>query len=394
MGIVTVYCGISGCSPEIHRSSWSNTLLNNDDENKAGPIVRAALSSLLDDREKRSQDDVTLIGPPISKDDPESQMTDEEDINFNAAKVSAIPNESLLLYRCTIDDNEWDFGCVPFPEREEDGRTGYIVSYTPCIMVQTSALSILLHATFGRMSACRFWRLTMVTLRIAKSSEYIIPGIDYGVLMHENDVWQEDPTGTICMSGEEVRNLESLGDEEQARQAILNQGHFWVWLSPDRFPLQSNSRIDPCPILIDAASSSLTSAPQLSSIEHIPQELLVLIISHLPLPTFLSFASVSRHLRYKLLGTDSDRDAFARGWITNKAPWYLPLPLHPSLKGAWKKSDYCKQEDEDFTLPKSDITALDWNYLRRCLASGSMRNRTRIWNVAEQLEQKAEELGI
>ncbi|KZP19936.1 hypothetical protein FIBSPDRAFT_743008 [Athelia psychrophila] len=393
MGKVTVYCGISGCSPEMHRSLWFYHLLISDggDEVKTGPIVRAALLSLIDDREKRSQDDVTLIGPPDDPDDPESDMDDTA--KPNAAEVSAITDESLLMYRCIVDGGEWDFGFVD-PE-SWDGY--YVVSGGPIVMVQTSALSILLHATFGRMSACRFWRLMMVAIRTnrslyASTSNDIIPGIDYGALMRENHAWEQDPSGTICMSEEEVANLESLGDEEQVRQAILNQGHFWVWLSPDRFPLQSNSRIDSCPILVDAASSSLTSAHKLSLIEHIPQKLLLLISSHLPLPTFLSFASVSRRLRYKLLGTDLDRDAFARGWITNNAPWYLPLPLHPSLKGAWKLSDYREQEDEDFTLPNSDIA--DWNYLRRCLSDGSMRNRKRIWNVAEQLEKKAEELPL
>ncbi|KZP20242.1 hypothetical protein FIBSPDRAFT_540162 [Athelia psychrophila] len=395
MGKVTVYCGISGCSPETHRSMWFYALLNSDEEEvQTGPIVRAALLSLMDDREKRSQDDVTLIGPPISKDDPESQMPDEVDAGFNAAWVSAITNESLLLYRCTADDSEWGFGCVPSPECGEDDRGAYIVSYGPIVMVQTNALSILLHATSGRMSARRFWRLVMVTLRTAGSSEDIIPGIDYGGLMHENDAWQQDPQGTICMSEEEVANLESLGDEEQVRQVMLNQGHFWVWLSPDRFPLQSSSRIDSCPILIDAASSSLTSAHKLSSIEYVPQELLALISSQLLLPTFLCLAAVSRHLRYKLLGTDSARDAFARTWIGDNAPWYIPLPLHPSLRGAWKKSGYREQEDEDFTLPKSGVAAVDWDYLRQCLASVSMRNRKRIWNVAEQLEKKADELGV
>ncbi|KZP32757.1 hypothetical protein FIBSPDRAFT_773942 [Athelia psychrophila] len=397
MGKVTVYCGISGCSPDMHRSEWFDRLFNDVPEEgdvKIGPIVRAALLSLIGDREKRSQDDVTLIGPPISKDDPESRLPglEELDEGFNAARLSAITNESLLLYRCTVVDDDWGYGVVSSPERDNGG---HCVSLGPIVMVQTSALSILLHATFGRMSARRFWRLMMVTIRTtATPSEYVIPGINYGALMHENDVWDQFPRGTICMESEEVANLEPLGDEEQVRQTILNQGHYWVWLSPDCFPLQPNSRIDSCPILIEAASSSLSSAHKLSSIEHVPQELLVFISSQLPLPTFLSLASASRHLRYKLLGTDSDRNAFARSWMTNHANWYVPLPLHPSLKGAWKKSDYREQEDEEFTPPKSDVAAMDWDYLRRCLASGSMRNRKRIWNVAEQLEKKADELGI
>lgn len=65
-------------------------------------------------------------------------MDEEVDGNLNAAEVSAITNESLLLYRCTADDSEWSFGCVPHPECE-DNPGGYIVSYGPIVMVQTSA---------------------------------------------------------------------------------------------------------------------------------------------------------------------------------------------------------------------------------------------------------------
>ncbi|KZP14320.1 hypothetical protein FIBSPDRAFT_1048859 [Athelia psychrophila] len=212
--------------------------------------------------------------------------------------------------------------------------------------------------------------------------------------MHGIDTWEDLPMSSFFMSAEEEVDLESLGGEEQVRQAILNQKRLWVWLSPDRFPSQPNSRINSCPILVDAASPSLASAHKLSSVEGVPQELLVLISAQLLLPTFLSFASVSRHLRCRLLGTGSNRNAFARAWIAHSAPWYLPLPLHPSLKGAWKKSNYRKQENEDFSCPKSGIAAMDWDYLRRCLASGSMSNRKRIWKVAEQLEKKADELEI
>lgn len=129
-------------------------------------------------------------------------------------------------------------------------------------------------------------------------------------------------------------------------------------------------------------------------IDKLPQELLVIISSQLPLPTFLNLASVARSLRYRLLGVESDRDAFARSWITQSAPWYLPLPLHPSLKNAWKESNYLKQEEADFAQPENEPSTLSWAYLRRCLASASMKNRKRIWGVALQIEEKANELEI
>ncbi|KZP22480.1 hypothetical protein FIBSPDRAFT_1017754 [Athelia psychrophila] len=101
----------------MHRSEWFDRLFNDVPEEgdvKIGPIVRAALLSLIDDREKRSQDDVTLIGPPISKDDLESRMPglEELDEGFNAARLSAIANESLLLYRCTVVDDDWGYGTL------------------------------------------------------------------------------------------------------------------------------------------------------------------------------------------------------------------------------------------------------------------------------------------
>ena len=37
---------------------------------------------------------------------------------------------------------------------------------------------------------------------------------------------------------------------------------------------------------------------------------------------------------------------------------------------------------------------MSWAYLMWCIASGPMMNRKRIWGIAEQLERKADEIGI
>lgn len=198
---------------------WSYTLLRSE-EDMAGPIVRSALESLLDEREQHSQDDVTLIGPRST----ESVVKMTSDDGLDASDLSKITDESLLLYRCTADDDEWDFGII--------GE--HIISYGPCVMVQTSALSILLHATFGRMDGRRFWRLMMATIRTVNSGEYVIPGINYGDVLHDKDVWQQDLENTPGMTEDEVKELESLNDEDKVKQAVLFEGLMWIWMSPDR----------------------------------------------------------------------------------------------------------------------------------------------------------------
>jgi hypothetical protein len=51
-----------------------------------------------------------------------------------------------------------------------------------------------------------------------------------------------------------------------------------------------------------------------------------------------------------------------------------------------------------YLLDKGPGSSVDeevgWGYLQRCLCNGSMRNQKRIWQIAEQLELLADEVGI
>jgi hypothetical protein len=106
--------------------------------------------------------------------------------------------------------------------------------------------------------------------------------------------------------------------------------------------------------------------------EQLPYELASQIAHELPLPSLLSTFSTSRWLRSKFLSLASDRDALACSWMVHNTPYYLP--------------------DEG---PGSGVDeGVGWRYLQRCLCSGSMRNRKRIWQIAEQLELLADEVGI
>ena len=128
--------------------------------------------------------------------------------------------------------------------------------------------------------------------------------------------------------------------------------------------------------------------------ERLPHELLVIIGVQIPLHTFLSLASTSRTLRSKSIRDEADRDMIARAWIQRDAPWYMPLPLHPSLKQEWVNPKHREATDSDYDVPVDAMAVIGWGYLRRCLESGSMRNRKRIWAVAEQIERRADELGV
>jgi hypothetical protein len=113
------------------------------------------------------------------------------------------------------------------------------------------------------------------------------------------------------------------------------------------------------------------SNPSQSAIEQLPFELIYQIVHELPLQSLLSFVSTSRNLRANLLGIESDRNALAHSWIVKSAPWYFPDDGSLVVKGT-----------------------LGWEYLKRCFQSGSMRNRKRIWRVAEQLEKLSDAIGI
>lgn len=125
----------------------------------------------------------------------------------------------------------------------------------------------------------------------------------------------------------------------------------------------------------------LKTPPNLTVFEVLPPEILTMITTHLPsVFDILSLGATSRQLRCTILGISPNRDAIARTWILANAPWYIPtdeaLKLAKSPKGTRRE------------------TFLKWSYLHRCIRSGSMRNRGRIWQVVQRMEIKADEMGL
>ena len=107
----------------MHRSLWASYLIHpteEDDPLAAGPTLRVAINSLLDERERRCMDDVTLIGPPDDNDG--CKLTEAEGL------FDITDEEKLVVLRATVSRDYWDMGCVRYPDPGPDEFGGYIVS--------------------------------------------------------------------------------------------------------------------------------------------------------------------------------------------------------------------------------------------------------------------------
>ena len=123
--------------------------------------------------------------------------------------------------------DDWDFGFID----HQDHPGNFLVSYGTNIMVQTASLHILSLATARRMTPERVWRLAIRQRYSMSRDHYGLDGIDYGEIHH---AWDEDPLLVPGLSPDAIVKLESLGDVELVKKAIIDDGKFWVWMRPDR----------------------------------------------------------------------------------------------------------------------------------------------------------------
>ena len=152
------------------------------------------------------------------------------------------------------------------------------------------------------------------------------------------------------------------------------------------------------------------SSASCSTIESNPSDVLVHIISFLPLKALLNLVSASRLLRTKILGDDY----LARVWMYSNAPWWIPVPTQTpkknekkpkKKKGKSKKNPGKPSASGPRPYPASEWgthillttgfpAGLDWAYIWRCMRSGSMQNRKRIWGLALDIEHLADQVGV
>lgn len=153
-------------------------------------------------------------------------MAREDALRIPDSRVRVIPN-------CVLGD-EWNFGYV------DRGHDSYMVSHGTNIMVESESLAILSLATNGRMTPERVWRMAMHQgFSVLHALGYAgFDGIDYGEVSEWRCLLPQIMPG---FPGEELVELESLGDVDLIRKAIIHKGRFWIWMRPDRLVVHSVS---------------------------------------------------------------------------------------------------------------------------------------------------------
>ncbi|KAN0083962.1 hypothetical protein V8E55_007466 [Tylopilus felleus] len=342
---------ISVCTPEV--ASYLDFM------DSYGPLVTSVLKAFADLHELSSQDDLSVIAPVHPSGEPYAGQW--------PVGLSSTTQPQLCSYDL---DPETD---IHGPSSNKQDWT-YLVSFGCAVMMQTYALDILALATQGRMTPSRLWHLAMQQGFEEAGHPYCIEGF---------------PNALPGFTSDELEDLEKIGDIEVLQQRLVHEGFFWLWMAPDRFPVSPTNLEAPLPVLPEIQPGGNRTV-----IEGLPLEILIHIISSLPLVSLLSLASASQSLRTGILGNDY----LACVWLYNKAPWWIPVPTQTPRKDdsltteplTYLASRWSVQIPTTVSFPAS----LGWAYIRRCVRSGSMRNRRRIWNAALDIERVADLAGV
>jgi hypothetical protein len=155
------------------------------------------------------------------------------------------------------------------------------------------------------------------------------------------------------------------------------------------FPVSPTKREYPIPAL-----SEVHPCGSRSAIESLPFDVLMHIVSSLPFESVLNLANASRSLRVGILGNDY----LACVWLYHSAPWWIPVPTQTPRKDdpptMVPQAYLASQWPAQTTMSTGFPVGLDWEYIRGCVRSGSMRNRERIWHTALDIERVADQAGV
>ncbi|KAJ3547823.1 hypothetical protein NMY22_g1508 [Coprinellus aureogranulatus] len=218
----------------------------------------------------------------------------------------------------------------------------------------------------------------------------------------ETDVWW---VHLLCCS--------KSTDGEILEQAWNGRGNLWVYVRPDRSVLPVtqyieglvSERCDPnrFPIAKAVASPSLSRFPLSSSravratthrrplLEQLPMELFLLVCQQLPIKALLNVLALNKQIRETLL---PHIDEVAYSAMATLAPWYFPSKPIETPHGSRTREDLDWWEAEwssEAGLAPADIRqSAPWmKYWIQCTQDSSMRNRKRIWRVAEGIRELA-----
>ncbi|GAA5977744.1 hypothetical protein JCM5350_006164 [Sporobolomyces pararoseus] len=368
MGFVSTFCPVSGCSPIVadalkddFRVEEALDQLRDEGVVDTAIVVEAIEQLKSEQGGKASQ--LTVIGIITNEGMP---VFDEESPEGDEL-LKSHSDDFRIVTQCEAA-GMFEFGSVENPALSQS----YLVSYGACIMILSSALPLLYLATDCRMTSRRIWQLCMkLGGHNVPQNHYVLPGIDYGEVEEAIDQFLLPLPKWSLGDSTMTEKLRKLGEEgrtvEEAKKALIHQGGYWVWMSPD------------------------------NQFDQLPFDVLSYLASFLPLVSLLSLASTNRALRQTLLGSPSSRSQTMRKWLLNEGRYWLPQEIDlgipkPKVGAVPRVDELAKPTLKELELGDADDDW--WSYVSRCIKSGSMRNRRRIWSVAMQLEEKANELGV
>ncbi|KIJ66632.1 hypothetical protein HYDPIDRAFT_86561 [Hydnomerulius pinastri MD-312] len=240
MGKVTVFCLLSGCTPEIAHdlpyhefdNTYSGFDFDEEDEDydghgTLGTLLKSTLIALADAHELASQNDLTVIGPIHPSGEPFSDNGSADAPGGPSAAIARLnPQQDIRSISHCVMGEYWDFGSISAPPESD---IIYLVSFGFCIMVQTYALDIMNVATHGRMTPLRVWKLAMQQGFLAPHNECGFKDVDYG----EIELAREQFPLPVWLSKYQLKKVEELDDIE-LKQLVVHDGKFWIWMAPDR----------------------------------------------------------------------------------------------------------------------------------------------------------------
>lgn len=169
--------------------------------------------------------------------------------------------------------------------------------------------------------------------------------------------------------------------EEDRTEMMMGMGRQWVFVRPDRFPVtQAFAYRSQLP---NVAAHLELSALDLG-LPSLPVDILLHIASFLSLSCLLKFSSLTRSM---LSALGPFLDSLTHSLLIRDSPWLLP-PDDGGPEKIWWDS-HCQ------VFMGGQETPFPWiGYARACWESPSMKNRRRLWGIAEQLEVLAERRGL
>ncbi|CAE6458370.1 unnamed protein product [Rhizoctonia solani] len=327
MGKVTTYCQISGCSPEV--DSGLDYIIEDILDDASEPAsdykkVREALGSLSTEDESRGTQALSIIGP-IGQDNKPIREFDE---SFNTLDEILAEAEGHVreLSGCYMGEL-FDLGYCEGPDGGDD--SGALVSYGGYFFVQTMMIAILAGATQGRVSVQRLWKLAMMKGYYDPHNHYVLPGVDYGPIHTYLDQfpWY---LGDVAGRRELLEMEKYMGTVEDIAEVLRKRG-FWMWMRPDRFPID--------PVITPRPITDITEADLIAPISHeliskLPTEIVRSVALELNIRDIITLATLNKTLYYRVLGNQNTRDSLARAYIHENARWCLTAK--PSSDGGMR----------------------------------------------------------